>query len=695
MQPDGTSVPVRVFGDEFFGGLTDLNGNPVIRGTDGYVYYARFENGALSPSAERVSAGGAARTRSGGIPVSLRMQAQERRLQQRRQYARELGRFPLPGTVGSGAGGNSAAGPPAFLSRGGSRVPGSGPAELRTLVLLAEFRDIRFSVSDPAARFDRMLNQKGYAADGAAGSVADYFNDNFAGTVSFAFDVQGVYTLSNDAEYYGAPSGGAPDIRPGDLVAEACRLAAADGVDFSRYDSDGDGTVDRIAVIFAGYNQAEGAPEYTIWPHHSSIENRNVTVGGVKAGPYSCTSELGGNSGSRTAGIGTFCHEFAHFFGLPDLYDVNYEEEGLSPGVYGSLSLMDSGSYLNEGRTPPYLNAVERELLGLAVPEEVVPGEKYELESVSGNRILYIGTLRPGEYFLAECRTRGGWDRYVGGEGMIVYHIDKSDREAGGLSAAERWKFDVVNAYAPHPCVRVLAAGGGGSSAPMPSVFFPGTGFNRELSYTSVPALADWDGNATGVRISDIGYASGKVTFSTAAARGHDASLPGISAYVCTPYQRDIRLEWTPGFEVADGAWEISWGLRDAGAETVYTGTARTSGLQWVIEDLEPGREYAVRICAVRNEGMGEAASWMCRTDAITSPYPYMRIRGRYSRGESADLRIYNLPDDCTRVRWQVNGDEPAQARWTFAEPGEYEIRARLFYEDGSVDTVLKTVTVR
>lgn len=61
----------------------------------------------------------------------------------------------------------------------------------------------------------------------------------------------------------------------------------------------------------------------------------------------------------KVEGIGTFCHEFSHCLGLPDFYDTNYN------GHFGmaSWSLMDSGSYNDDGYTPIGYSAYEKEFM--------------------------------------------------------------------------------------------------------------------------------------------------------------------------------------------------------------------------------------------------------------------------------------------------------------------------------------------
>lgn len=124
------------------------------------------------------------------------------------------------------------------------------------------------------------------------------------------------------------------------MIIEACQLVD-DKVNFKDYDWDGDGEVDQVFVIYAGYGEHAGAPSNTIWPHESSLGNRSIMLDGVRINTYACSSELNGNSGQVMAGIGTPCHEFSHCLGFPDLYDTDYS------GAFGMSywDVMNSGSH--------------------------------------------------------------------------------------------------------------------------------------------------------------------------------------------------------------------------------------------------------------------------------------------------------------------------------------------------------------
>lgn len=389
-------------------------------------------------------------------------------------------------------------------------------------VFLVEFPDKNFSVENPADSFSAMLNQPGYSGNEGTGSVQDYFMDNSHGRFQPIFDVYGPVMLPNEMAYYGKNrSGQGTDIRPELALFDAC-VILADQVDFSIYDADGDGFVDMTLFYYAGYSEAEGASTNTIWPHQytvqasSSDEARNTRFNGKRLGNYFCTAELKGTKGTKQCGIGPTCHEFSHSLGLPDFYDTDYEKNGECMGLT-SFSLMDGGCYLNESRTPPYLNAEERVMLGWMAEEEV-------LDLTSGtvsfpaiqNNVAYISYCSvEGEYYLYECRDASGWDAYLP-EGMLIYHADKSmDHRVGNTTAYELWNnwrySNAINAYGNHPCFYVVPAADPNNfnyKGSLSRWVFPGASNVKSFS------PKDWDGNSCGVSLSSISYADGKVSFS-------------------------------------------------------------------------------------------------------------------------------------------------------------------------------------
>ena len=69
--------------------------------------------------------------------------------------------------------------------------------------------------------------------------------------------------------------------------------------------------------------------------------------------------------------IGTICHEFSHILGLPDLYDVDYEDSGGESLHPNAWSLMADGIESDFGRGPVGYSLYERYALGFASPDVI------------------------------------------------------------------------------------------------------------------------------------------------------------------------------------------------------------------------------------------------------------------------------------------------------------------------------------
>lgn len=201
------------------------------------------------------------------------------------------------------------------------------------LVVIVEFANKDFTFGDPAEEFDALLNAEGYSRYNGKGSAGDYYRDNSAGAFRPLFEVAGPVKLSRPYAYYG---GGSDDSAAGLMVIEACQ-ALDSTVDFSRYDVDGDGRVDNIYFFYAGKGEADGGDVNTIWPHswNLSDQGRSLTLDGVAIDAYACSPELDG--AGKPNGIGTFCHEFAHVLGLPDLYASSYTS-ALHPATWSLMA---------------------------------------------------------------------------------------------------------------------------------------------------------------------------------------------------------------------------------------------------------------------------------------------------------------------------------------------------------------------
>jgi len=341
----------------------------------------------------------------------------------------------------------------------------------KSLVILVNFSDKSFVTSNALTAYTNLLNQTGYSGNGGTGSARDYFRDNSFGNFDPQFDVVGPYTLPNNMAYYGGNVSGS-DKNPRQMVIDACALADAAGVDFAQYDTDNDGIVDNIFIYYAGFNEAEGASANTIWPHRWALANTSTQFDNKIIYDYACTSELKGTSGTSMCGVGTFCHEFGHVLGLPDLYATN----SATHHTLYSWDVMDYGPYNNSGRTPPSYSGYERFFLGWLTPTEIKTPQNLTLDTLStsnkayllsqsGNHNLNGSNPSPVEFFMLENRQMKGWDTYLPGHGLLVTHVYYN---------SSTWDGNTVNNTPVSMGVDIVEADGTSTDASCSGDVFPG-----------------------------------------------------------------------------------------------------------------------------------------------------------------------------------------------------------------------------
>lgn len=502
-QPDGTEMPVLLMGDEFRHIYLTVDSLPLTTGADGFMQYALYDDNTGRLRASGVRASADARLRSTAeheviatlTPCATRaaMLSPKKKSQRRRAIAQGgLGLFD-------------------------SSFPVKG--DVKALVILVNYKDVKFQTPDPSAYFSDMLMKQGFSEYGATGSAYDYFFDNSDGQFRPQFDCYGPVDLPNNRSYYGGNNSNDEDKAPEEMIIHAVELLD-DEVDFSQYDTDDDGFVDNVYVFYAGRGEADGGGTNSVWPHSYNIywgAGRICQADGVMFDYYACSNEW---DGAKPDGIGTFVHEFSHVMGLPDLYDVDYKNaKYVTPGAW---SVLDMGNYNNNSRTPAAYGAFERNALGWNEPRVLDGPADIELEHILGsNESCLIPTEKDTEFFLLENRQKKGWDAYVPGAGMLIWHIDYNSRV---------WQNNKVNINRSHQYVDIVEAGGtanNGINSAMRSYTFPGSKNVTNFTSSTTPALKSWAGKAIDLPITDIKESDGKISFKVA---GGSAGIDGIEA---------------------------------------------------------------------------------------------------------------------------------------------------------------------
>lgn len=497
IQPDGTTLQIKLCGDEFLRYYTTLDGIPVKEVGSGF-YYAALSSDTLFVCSEYMAHEPGLRSiaeRQMADSLKLAFENQVSDTYDKRQRSNVIRLAPLRTVARS------------F----GSQILGE-PMEgkKKGLVILVNFSDVKMQTPDPHNTFFRYMNEEGYKEHGQYGSVRDYFLSQSYGKFDFSFDVVGPVTLPNPMSYYGRNVRGF-DARPGEMVLDAC-LLIKDQVDFSAYDWNGDGEAEQIFVVYAGYAESNGASSNTVWPHQSYVQNRdgsNLVIDGTIVGKYACSSELTGTSGTTLSGIGTMCHEFSHCFGIPDFYDVNGVNFGMDV-----WSLMDYGCYNNNGNTPIGYTAYERMMCGWLEPIVLTDTTTVsELPALSDEPVAYalVNDANTDEYYLLENRQQKGWDSYMYGHGLMVVHVDYDSRA---------WDYNTVNTKAQRQRMSIIPADNQLQRTVQSYAgdLFPGTSGVNQITDTSTPAALLNTPNTSGLAlmskpIYNIMEKDGKISF--------------------------------------------------------------------------------------------------------------------------------------------------------------------------------------
>ena len=415
-QPDGTQITAYLHGDAFFHYYTSEDGQLLERAEDG------FYRATTLPSADEM------RARAARSP--------RRVAKQQKEVGTSLNLAP------------------------------------RGLIILVNFSNLTFKTS--VAEMDSMINGLNYTRSysftyygekytvKSSGSARQYFHDTSLGQYNPVFDVIGPVTLSQKYSYYGSNNKNGEDKNPEQMIKEACELVDGD-VDFSIYDNNHDGKVDFVYVIYAGYGEADGGGDDYIWPHNYALTASDVTcmVDDVQVDNYACSNEINYGSGKHN-GIGTFCHEFSHVLGLPDLYATN----NATHKTMGAWDILDYGPYNNDGNTPPHYSAYERFYMGWLKPTVVNTACSVQLPALHTSNAAVVMTEtgehkldglnpNPSTFYLLENRQNEGWDAYLPGHGMLVTKVAYS---------SSKWENNTVNNTKRSMGVDIIEADGSAPS---------------------------------------------------------------------------------------------------------------------------------------------------------------------------------------------------------------------------------------
>lgn len=460
------------------------------------------------------------------------------------------------------------------------------------LIILVQFTDSKFKSGHDLALYERIANDENYSGNNFRGSIKDYFKAQSHGLFELDFDVAGICQLQHPYAYYGKNNSKEEDVKAGQMVAEACLWAHEHGINFSKYDWNGDGEVDQVFVLYAGHGEASYKDANTIWPHmhylSASDYGKSLSLDGVTVDTYACSSELNGDG--NLDGIGTFCHEFSHCMGFPDLYDTSYA------GWFGmgDFDLMCSGSYNGDSKCPAGYSAYEKAECGWLTLKDMTNIEQetsivgVQPMSADGDAYIIKNKGHEDEYYILENRQKTGWDSYLPASGLMITHVDYD---------ADFWDWNMPNTSGKyedangntktndHQRLTIFRAGKSTDEYGDASDLYP-YGSNNSLTKTSSPASTLYNTNSDGskymhIDINNIAVKSGKASFTLSNRNaGTDTPvIPSGSTLLCESFD---ECDGTGG---NDGIW---------GGRSIGAGTPTYDNKGWTSTQ---GKVYASSAC--------------------------------------------------------------------------------------------------
>jgi M6 family metalloprotease-like protein len=415
--PDGTTMQVRLIGDERISWLETADGYTILRNPDGYYEYAeRDDSGQLIAS---------------GIKAGQKPLPEKKHIRQSRELIslRIMSMKMEPKKIESP-----------------SQITGTE----KVIVLLVEFADVPHeSPAHDPSYFNSLY------FDSTFGTLNNYLQEMSYNQLNIIGATSDWGASVQNMAYYGY--GQDPGmLKIGELVVEA--VAAADPfINFRDYDQDGDGYVDHLIIVHSGGDYAVTGDPDDIWSHKwcvDPIETDDSLYADTDPDDDITEDDLLFIScyamSSEDDLLGVHAHEFLHDLGAPDLYDYDYDGNPV-----GYWCIMDYGAYGGNpsGSVPTgicgYLRYdLDADLnngyigwLDVNVPTQDNNYTVTQLADSIGDRLYRIDIPRSYEYFLVENRQPVSYDASVPDTGIVIYHVDENmpdnayDRSVGIINS--------------------------------------------------------------------------------------------------------------------------------------------------------------------------------------------------------------------------------------------------------------------
>ena len=507
-QPDGTTFQARAWGDEWSNGMETIEGYTILLDPQSkyWVYAAPASDKNLTPAVGPEGQLVVGRDDPSGLAKHIRPPGAS-------IPGREFTLQPAPK---------------------GQSLANVNIGAQKILVLLVGFQN-RGAVGTLAGDWsDKVF--------GPTGSIRQYYSEVSYGNLTLA-PAEETFGTVNDGVVgwltlpYNHPNTGGNLSTANQQITRDAILAADPYVNFATFDTNGNGYISfdelHVMVVVAGYEAAYGNTcSPSVWAHEWYLDATAPIVDGKRVassygnggytqfGEWHC--ELGETPG-HAATIGIIVHEFGHDLGLPDMYDVDGDTEGIGRwGIMGSGGWNRSGPSAYDGDSPAHPDPWSRwyegwltptqvisSTLGRAIPQvETNPTVYQLLNNPNGVDWMFESYSGTGEYYLIENRQKVGFDVGLPGCGLLIWHIDESVVSNNSANANQNRRLVDLKQADGLNSLNITVGGNRGDVGDP----FPGLSLNRTFNATSNPKSNLYSGSPSGVSVTNIADCSSTMT---------------------------------------------------------------------------------------------------------------------------------------------------------------------------------------
>lgn len=433
-------------------------------------------------------------------------------------------------------------------------MPSTG--DVKAAVLTVEFADLEATLSK---------DEVSSLMFGEGDSVTSYYKNSSYDKLNISGDVYDWYATENTRTFYEEYFG---EYSSNEYLFREVLTAMDSQIDFSQYDSDDDGYVDAVYLIYAGEEAGFGS---TWWAYMIKLMEE-LTVDEKKIAQFVIMPEY--------FDYMTAAHETGHAMGLQDYYDTDMNVN--SQSYYGTESLMCSST--------GDLDILSKWMLGWITPQSITedktislrPSNEYPDAALIKTNVEGIDDA----FFLIEYRTSTNNYKESAVNGVSVFRVNAAidpqtgsymyDVSSSEVRLIERVAIDVESGFAM------------GNLANPISYIVQEDGEN--VQYIPTGIIVDNINIVDGVATLDITYG--------------DAIISGSLDYEKTNLMADSRIGYTFDFPVGvnyvgedliatDGNHEITVKVyRDIYSDTI----SKNKYFLYTTEQVKPNTTYTIDI---------------------------------------------------------------------------------------------------